>query len=199
MKLLSATSLNPRPFEQRVTEMKSLAQSLDPRDVVESGEFLGAGLMGGCYRLSQDGQTFIVKQMGHPESITGQFNSHTKTELLVKSAKQVAVQNALGMAGFPTPASAVLESDPDWLVMEDVPGLAAQELTSEEKNEVGEKMPSLREELEPTISATLGQLSEQYPEQANLFKLHIDVDLGNAKFARGPEGVLVCGIYDPVV
>lgn len=181
----------------RMERMRKLAASVDPATIPERGEFLGAGLMGGAYRLEVGDQVVIAKQMGHPQSITGQLNTHSEELLRLKSAKQVAVQNALAMAGFPMATAAVLEQAPEWLLMEEVRGLDQDELSQEERNSLD--FEGLRRQMEPTVNQTLEELSRANPGHGEIYQSHLDVSYGNAKFVRENGGVLVAGIFDPVV
>lgn len=193
--LIPQNKLAPKPTPA-MRKVNKAAQKLTADDVFKQGEFLGAGLMGGAYRLKHQGKSLVVKQLGHPESVTGMLGTHTRRQLELKAQKQAAVQNALVMAGFPAPASAVLKDDPTWVVMEEARGLHTEQLSKEEKVEGQRALESLRGEATPTVSRVLAGMRKQHPDHEDLFLEHIE---GGATYTRTEEGLIISGYFDPVV
>ncbi len=185
-------------FAANHTRVERAAARLKPAEIEETGRFLGAGLGGGAYEVQVDGVSFVAKQWGHPESVMGSVSDTTPHQFTLFACKQAAVQNALAMAGFPVPASAILGEDARWVLMDKVEGLAGDDLSETERKEAFAKADSMAVEMEPIILKALDQLRTQHPAEEKIFTYCPDMQ-GNMRFARGPEGMSVAGSFDPVM
>ena len=188
----------PRNLIQARSRVERAAQDLAPQDIVERGSFLGAGMGGGAYQIEHLGQQFVAKQWGHPESAMGAVSPTTAEEYAVFALKQSAVQNALAIAGFPLPISAVLGQDARWVLMEKVEGMPVDQLSADEQSEAKQQADWMAQQMEPVIIDTLGQLAAQRPDSAKSFEYFPDMQ-GNMRFARGPQGIQVSGAFDPIM
>lgn len=185
-------------FSQARTEVEQAAQQLTPEDVLTRGEYLGAGLAGGSYAVQVGGKTFVAKQLGHEKSSLGGLGVWSETEKNLQAQKQVAVQNALAMAGFPLPASALMAGAPDWVVMEKVDGTGIEKVPAPAQATLREQTSVLSEQMEPIIGGVISDLKAQNPEHQHLYRVAMDLD-GNTLYTRQNDGWVVSGVYDPVI
>lgn len=183
-------------FQTSLQRVRNAAASITPAQVAEKGEFLGAGLAGGAYEVEIGGQAYVAKQLGHSSSVLGGLQTWSPGDKQLQAMKQVAVQNALGMAGFPLPATALLGSE--WVLMDKVEGLALADLTAAEADEAQTLAWNLSQTMEPIASATLSEMLKQHPDKAEFFTCNMDI-VGNTRFARTPEGLRVAGVFDPII
>lgn len=186
----------PPAVRKAIERVESAASELTPAEIFEKGEFLGAGLMGGAYRVEHGGQSFVAKQLGHEQSVTGMLDTHTQKQLQIKAQKQVAVQNALAMSGLPVPASALLGEDKTWVVMEEAKGLSLEDLSPQEKVQGTNRFEEMKETARPTVEGVIADLRKQHPDHQDCFGDHLE---GGATFARSDQGIIVNGFFDPVV
>lgn len=185
-------------FSSQLGRVESAARRLSAADITARGRFLGAGMGGGAYEVQLDGVDYVAKQWGHPQSIMGGFSDNTSREYRLFAAKQTAVQNALAMAGFPVPASAILGQDPTWVLMDKVSGTAAADLPETEQKQALAQADAMAGQMEPIIVDTLEHLRRQHPEQEKFFEYMPDMQ-GNMRFAHGPGGLYISGSFDPVM
>ncbi|MEW6282258.1 MAG: hypothetical protein AB1758_26870 [Candidatus Eremiobacterota bacterium] len=175
-----------------------MAAELTPGDIVERGTYLGAGVGGGAYSIEWGGTAYVAKQWGHPDSVAGQWHAYQPRQLELQAIKQFAVQNALAVAGIPAPVSAILVSDPTWVLMEKVEGLDLLQLSQEERAQAVAAQEALERQAEPVILATLDELKQQHPDGELCFRYAPDIS-SNSRFARTPTGIQLVGVFDPVI
>lgn len=186
----------PPERQGALNQVKQVASELTPEEVFEKGEFLGAGLMGGAYRVKHGDGTYVAKQLGHEQSFTGMLGTHTRKQLELKAQKQAAVQNALVMAGFPAPASAVMGADSTWVLMEESQGTPLEKVPQADRKAADAQLDSLREKARPVIQGVVNELKAQNPGEESLYGDHIE---GGATYLQTDQGLLLNGYYDPVV
>ncbi len=178
--------------------LQRVASQLTPQRIAQEGKFLGAGLAGGSYEIAFEGESYVAKQVGHEHSIAGQFQSWTPCERQIQAAKQVAVHNALAMAGYPFPSAALLEGHGDWLVMHKVEGKSLKDLDPQDVAPAGELARQLSDQMEPLVQQVLERMAQEYPGKETFFTCNMDV-VGNTFFVRDEQGLRISGMFDPIV
>lgn len=185
-------------FIARHNRVENAARRINAQEILERGRFLGAGLGGGAYEVQLDGVDYVAKQWGHPQSVMGGFSDNTSHHYQLFAAKQTAVQNALSMAGFPVPASAILGHDSTWVLMDKVTGTGANDLPEAERENAFALAEAMAARMEPIIIDELKRLTSQHPGQEKFFQYMPDM-VGNMRFAHGEHGLTISGAFDPVM
>jgi len=181
-----------------LARIQRVASQLTPQRIAQEGIFLGAGLAGGSYQVDLDGESYVAKQVGHQQSIAGQFQSWNPSERQIQAAKQVAVHNALAMAGYPFPAAALLEGHGDWLVMQKVEGQSLKDLDPQDVGPASQLAREVSDQMEPLVKQVLDRMALEYPGKETFFTCNMDV-VGNTFFVRDEQGLRISGMFDPIV